>query len=260
MRTLSTMLLFMFLLSGCASRQLANKATVLATNDTTGLAAAGEMRFTYEVKEEFSTEYFGMVGFVLENNTNEWMTIDSITIISDSLQQSNINITGGGDIGTWFTSMNKVKQIEATNRQRLWGTISLIATVGAVSLKDKTASNIAAATALGSGAVLTLERYNAIRNQIDLMNYFPEDHLMRTPFRIPPGLGVDKWMVVNTQVRRVDVITPSLSVTVHFNGGKSRSYQLDFLKQFSSNPNPYAAKTYTGIWQRNSIRNVYKIK
>lgn len=238
-------LILALLISGCAKRQLENTAKEVGV----ATEIQGEdLRFTYEVKDEFSTEYFGMVGFVLENNTHQWMTVDSIAVTSDSVQRANIAIIGGDDVNTWFESMNKAKQIESINRQRLWGTITFVSALGGVLSKDEQLQRAAKFTAVTGGGLLTLERYNMIRNQIDLWEYFPEDHLMRTPYRIPPGLGVDKWMVINSQMIDKELPTTYLRLTVYLNGGIVKEYSLQLIK----------LSMYSGKWQKALLQRKFK--
>jgi hypothetical protein len=239
--------------TGCVSRQLANKAV-----DVTPDSLSSDIRFTYEMKPEFSTEYFGMVGFVLENTTNQWITIDSVEIDGEPQDRTNVIITGGNDINTWFTSMNKAKQIESINRQRLWGTISFISTLGVIASKNENVQTVAAMGALTGHTALTVERFSEFRRMIDLYDYFPEDHFMRTPFRIPPGLGVDKWMVVNSQVTDKERITSEMTVKVYINGGPAKQYTLEFIKNI--NKGDYAGKIYQGVWQKKTVMNRFNTK
>lgn len=235
------------LFDGCAKRQLDNTAKEVGVPTE---IQSGDLRFTYEVKDEFSTEYFGMVGFVLENNTNTWMTVDSIEVTSDSVQRSNIAIIGGEDVNTWFASMNKAKQIESINKQKLWGTISFVSALGGALSKDEQVKRAAKVTAVTGGVLMTLERYNMVKNQIDLLDYFPDDHLMRTPFRIPPGLGVDKWMVINSQVNDKNLVTRSVKLKMYFNDGTAREYTLDLI-------NVTRLLSYSDKWQQRLIRSKF---
>lgn len=236
-------IVFVLFLSGCASRQLANKAV-----DISSPVSTDEIRFSYEVKNEFSTEYFGMFGFVIENTTHQWLTVDSIEISGDRGEEENMVITGGGDLSVWFSSMNKEKQIESINRQRLWGTITFITSLGAAVSKDNDTRMTAALAAAGSTTMLTIERFNAVRGMLDLRDYFPEDHILRTPFRVPPGLGVDKWMVINSQVVSKDVLATRVKIKIYFNGGPSKEYSVEcFPKTPKSN---YVGMAYSGNWQR----------
>jgi hypothetical protein len=247
------MLSLVLLISGCASRHLANKAVDISSDTVTD-----DIRFTYEVKDEFSTEYFGMLGFVIENNTNQWMTVDSVEIEGSDLDKDNIALIGGNDINVWFSSMNKAKQIESVNRQRLWGTISFIATLGTITAKDNDVKAVSALTAVGSSTLLTLERFNNFRRYIDLASYFPEDHLLRTPFRIPPGLGVDKWMVVNSQVNDKNKIASGMTVKVYMNGGKGKEYAVEFIRNITKSN--YAGTVYGGNWQRQTVKKTFAPK
>lgn len=239
-----TFLILALFIGGCAKRQLENTAREISAPTE---MQSDDLRFTYEVKDEFSTEYFGMVGFVLENNTNKWMTVDSVELITDSIQQANIAIIGGEDVNTWFQSMNKQKQIESINKQRLWGTISFISALGGALSKDEQVKRAAKVTAVTGGVLMTLERYNMVKNQIDLLDYFPEDHLMRTPFRIPPGLGVDKWMVINSQVTDKNIPTMGIRLKIYSNGGKENDFYLQLIKPSS----------FTGNWQKKLLRTKY---
>jgi hypothetical protein len=240
-------------LCGCVSRQLANKAV-----DVTSDSTSADIRFTYEVKDEFSTEYFGMLGFVIENNTHQWITIDSVEVDAESGEKENMSITGGSDINTWFTSMNKAKQIESINKQRLWGTISFISTLGAVAAKNQETKQVAALGAIGSLTMLNIEQFNAIRRMIDLASYYPEDHLLRTPFRVPPGLGVDKWMVVNTQIAMNEKMVTQMKLKVYLNGGPPKEYVIEFLKNITKGT--YAGTVYSGNWQKKVVRKIFSPK
>lgn len=80
-----------------------------------------------------------------------------------------------------------------------------------------------------SGEMMTLERFNLLRNEMNLQNYFPEGHLLRTPFRVPPGLTVNKWMVINTQGKTKDQLIHGLNMRVIFDDKDERDYGLRFI-------------------------------
>ncbi len=235
--------------SGCVKRQLEKSAIEVKPEKT-----EKDIRFTYEVKNEYSTEYFGMAGFVLENVTNKWMTVDSIEITSDEEQKSNMSILGGSDINTWFISMSAAKRIESANKQMLWGTISFAAAIGGATSKNENVQQAAGLTSVSAGALLTLEQFNSFKNQLKLYEYFPEDHLLRTPFRIPPGLGVDKWMVINSQVSSNDKLVTNLKLKLYFNGSESKEY---FIELINDKQKDYY---YSGKWQKNLIKRLFKDK
>ncbi len=235
-----TLLILALLASGCATRRLDNLAYEVGVT-----MPSDDIRFSYEVKQEFSTQYFGMVNCVFENFTNEWVTVDSIEITSDSVNSANIAVTGGEDLDTWFESMDKAKQIESANKQMLWGTIAAAAAVGAEVSKDERVKRAAAVAAITGGTIMTLERFNMFRNELRLLtDYFPDHHLMRTPFRIPPGLGVDKWIVINTQISDKYLVTRTLKLKIYYSGKNSREYSLILIN----------GGTYPGGWQSNAAK------
>jgi hypothetical protein len=238
-------LLSLVLMTGCASTQLSNFAVERDTSSTNN-----NLRLTYEIKQEYSTEYFGMVGFAIQNPTNAWIQVDSILLeVAPNDDPENIIVTGGEDLTTWFQSMNNEKLVESYNRRAVWGTISLGATLGGALSKDENVKKGAGLVSEFSGEMMTLERFNLLRNEMNLQNYFPEDHLLRTPFRIPPGLTVNKWMVINSQVKTEDQLVHGLKMRVYFQDNDERNYDLQFVGSLSG---------YTGSWQGNLVRRLYR--
>jgi|GEM_PF-5497278 len=250
--------------AGCASTQLSNVAS--RTNEggnnseqQTEISQANDIiTLSYEIKQEYSTKYFGMVDFAIKNKTNNWLEVDSIalSVLPDSSvtppvnnDEDNIIITGGNDLDVWFNSMSEEKNVESINRQLFWGTLSLGAEIGSeLSNKRSTKEGFRALSNM-SGEALTLERYNMIKNQVNLENYFPQNHLLNVPFRIPPGLTVDKWMVINSQVKSNDEVVTGLKMKLYFLGGEVREYKIKFIK------NVYK---YSGEWQHFVVTKKYQ--
>jgi hypothetical protein len=232
----SILLVLFLLVAGCASTQYSTRAV-----ETDNFASDTNVRVSYEVKQEYSTEYFGMVNVAFYNPTHAWIQVDSILLEADSKDDpDNIIITGGEDLQTWFQSMNNEKLVESYNRQAVWGTISLGAAMGGALSNNQEMKAGARAVGEFSRQMMTLERFNTMRDEINLSDYFPEDHLLRTPFRIPPGLTVHKWMVINSQVKSADELVHGLKMKAYYRENTERNYDLVFIAGLSE---------YTGAWQ-----------
>ncbi len=250
--------------AGCASTQLSNVASRTDQGNSnseqqTEVTRANDIiTLSYEIKQEYSTKFFGMVDFAIKNRTSHWLEVDSISIsaITDSSSntsadsdQGNIIITGGQDLDVWFKSMSEEKNVESINRQLFWGSLSLGAEIGSELSRQRQAKESARALSNMSGEMMMLERNNMINNQINIDNYFPEDHLLNVPFRIPPGLTADKWMVINSQVKASNEVVTGLKMKLFFQNGKTREYDIQLIKNLYS---------YTGVWQYYLIRSKYQ--
>ncbi len=241
----SYFLLSFLLFAGCASTQYSTRAV---ETDTT--VSGNAVRLTYEMKQEYSTEYFGMVNVALYNPTSSWIQVDSIMLDAVSSDDpDNMIITGGDDLATWFQSMNNEKLVESYNRQAVWGTISLGAAVGGALSQNEGVKGAAKSVSEFGHEMMTLEKFNMMRDQINLSNYFPEDHLLRTPFRIPPGLTVQKWMVINSQVKSRDQVVHGLKMKLYFDGNDEKNYDLVFIGGLAG---------YSGTWQDELVRATFR--
>ncbi|HVN48032.1 MAG TPA: hypothetical protein VMU30_04340 [Bacteroidota bacterium] len=247
-------LLSAVLFAGCATSQLENIGVETNNSDV-----VNSIVLSYDVKQEYSTKYFGMINFALENKTNNWLQVDSIELlplVDSSItpvlnnDPDNIDITGGENLDIWFKAMSLEKQVESTNRQMVWGSISLGAHIGGMLSNDNNVKNTAAALGTISHEMMTMEKYNLMREQNNLSNYYPEDHLFRTPFRIPPGLTVNKWIVINSQIKSPDEPFAGMRMKMYFQDKIEKEYELRFIPDVT---------TYSGTWQHTLIHNTYQV-
>jgi len=142
----------------------------------------------------YSTAYLGLVEVTFENRTSVWKQVDQVAVDFGSLiKDESVTIAPAADIDAWeraitirgaIVSTNFATGIEAlgirpVDRLNVWIGQHHPAAVGA------SAAAVPAATSTEASTVATPPSY-------------PDQHLLTTPFRVPPGMFTKRWILLST--------------------------------------------------------------
>jgi hypothetical protein len=184
---------------------------ILLLQSPTLLFAAKVDKPTLELTAKFnpslSSEYFGFVGFDIENNTRDWQHVVSVDLVfSNPVHDDITKIVSGKQLQAWGEA--------TTHRQAVrdfWWNVALggIATLGSIAVTSHDADVRAAGAVAGIGSITSLgvRELSKRTSEINFAAILPETHLLAGDFHVPPRMTVQKWVLFYT---RHDETTPML--------------------------------------------------
>ena len=147
----------------------------------------------------YSTSYLGLVEVTFENRTAVWKQVDRVTLdFGSPAKNQSIAIASADDIDTWERAIT-IRVI--TQRRPLAATAVEALGVDAGDTLGSWAQHHqrAAAPAVVSGAPASAPpATDAPASAVATTPPYPEQHLLTTPFRIPPGLFTKRWILLST--------------------------------------------------------------
>ncbi len=179
----------------CAFATVANGSygvPVDAANRPQATAAPPPLLVSASEASSYSTAYLGLVEVTFENRTSVWKQVERVTLdFGSATKNQSVTIASGDDIDAWERAI--------TLRNALVPTIPPITGIEAVGALDKLGSWIghrraAAATPTTGPAAAGVPEASAAPTPPS----YPEQHLLTTPFRIPPGLFAKRWILLST--------------------------------------------------------------
>ena len=232
-----------------------------AIEATTGSAVINEGKMSSgliisgEEAETASTDYFGTLEFVFRNPTEEWIRVKKIKLSFGNEEiDKNIFIPVGDDLYNWQKAYLKEIEINNVNRNRFLATTAFLS--GAVSIaannnKTRDVANVALITSIAATALNDIN-YSGKVEGIEKTIY-PEDHLLAGNFGIPPGMFVNKFIVINSKNNSKIGYLYQVKITVEMENGTTDTFILPFRK------NPYKGRgeiTNKSNWQKDVLREV----
>jgi len=188
----------------------------------------GQEKIDYKISlntnlnDYLSSEYFGLIDFTFENKSNNWITIKDLKISSGFPEaDSNLKLIIGEDLNIWFESTLKQKEIEERNKTNV-----RLAMVGLGLLMQVAHDDYvkAGGWALMTGAVVSqgISNYN-MNNGFNTGVQLPEKHLLNSDIKIPPGLSVSRWILLNTDNVSTKIFIRNL--LLNFKDDKGNNYK-----------------------------------
>jgi hypothetical protein len=223
MRTVS-LLICMYLLHGCAGMH----KEVMATNASEG--AASPLRISAEVNNRLSSEYFGMLEFTIENTTDQWIEIDRFIVDAGKAQNRHILFTLGKDFETWSRAILARNKIEDFNTAMAFG--SIIAGAAVVSSNTSSDSLSDASRIVGGMTVASLgiEGISTLRDSAEGMGIIPEGHLLQEHIRVPPGLFVNAWLLMNTAHHEHNLPITEIYLEAYYHDGGTETFKIPLFR------------------------------
>lgn len=151
-----------------------------AANRPQATAAPPALLISATEVTSYSTAYLGLVEVTFENRTSVWKQVDHVSLdFGSAAKDQSVTIASGDDIDAWeraITIRNALLQ-QAT---------APLAGIEAVGAHDKLGAWVGGLhPSPDASAVPTPPSY-------------PDQHLLTTPFRVPPGLFTKRWILFST--------------------------------------------------------------
>jgi hypothetical protein len=165
-----------------------------AANRPRATAAPPPLLVSASEAASYSTAYLGLVEVTFENHTPVWKQVDRVTLdFGSPAQNKSVTIPSGDDIDAWARAI--------TIRTSLQG-ISPVTAIEALGFRpvnrlgawmDQHSRPAAARDAAG-----VLTNVDSQASAAPTPPSYPDQHLLTTPFRIPPGLFTKRWILLST--------------------------------------------------------------
>ena len=243
---IATIVISLFLI-GCAQLHKETPTKLVESDKDDGR----RLVITTELNESLSSEHFGMMEFVLENRTEDWLEIENIELlIENKTIRRSVRFTRGEEFSIWNKAVSKKISVENYNKSLLYG--SLLGVAGGLSATNnnsnaKDLGKILGVATLGS---LTVDEVSQLRKRVEGVDLFPGGNLLNPNKKIPPDLFVESWLLINTRNHDSSPLFSEFKLKITYSDKASEVYLVPiFVKK---------SKAESSVWQ-NTIANREKI-
>jgi len=171
-----------------------------AANRPQAAAATPALMVSASEAPSYSTTYLGLVEVTFENRTAVWKQVDRVSVdFGSPAKNQSITIASGDDIDAWERAI-ALRGIGQGIYVGLGGYVQTAIESSGVGLVDRLASLIgqhhqAGAAGVAAGAPAAA---GAPPSALPTPPSYPDQHLLTTPFRVPPGLFAKRWILLAT--------------------------------------------------------------
>jgi hypothetical protein len=181
------------------------------------------------LNSDLSSEYFGYFDVTLENKSDKWLTISKVRVtFQDSFQNENIRFVTGPQFGLWQSAMKKIIAIDQQNKETALATVAALGYGLAALSGNKTLQAVGTTATVGAVGAYGISQYNRRIDSLENTKMFPENHLLGDSIRIPPGLFVDRWLLVNSRSHDQMAYVTTLNIEMESTDGALRKLVLTF--------------------------------
>jgi hypothetical protein len=190
-------------LGGCATVEADHIGVQLNGPNSGNKTTGAGLVISGEENTSFSSPYFGAILFNFANTTGEWIDVRNVGLtFGDQKTDDSVYLVSRTALGDW---LHMVVEKEAMDRAKDEAALS------ALGLLSVTAAGVGAATGsrrgmaaaglgLASASLFAdLARWLDSARVANNVRFVQSQHLLAGDFRVPPGMSVDRFLVVNTK-------------------------------------------------------------
>jgi len=175
---------------GCATTDAVPYGVpVDAANRPQAAAAPPALLVSASEVSTYSSRYLGLVEVTFENPTSVWKQVDHVTLdFGSPAKNQSVTIASGDDIDAWARAITMRIALQNPNAPTTGIDALPLDKLGAwVDHHAPAPAAAPAAVPAGPGA-----------SPVPPPPSYPDQHLLTTPFRIPPGLFTKRWILLAT--------------------------------------------------------------
>jgi hypothetical protein len=192
-RGLATIVALACLAGGCGTVGDATYGVpVDAANRPQPVAAPPPLLVSAGEAATYSTTYMGLVEVTFENRTSAWKQVDHVTVdFGSPAKNQSVTIAAADDVDVWeraITMRTALQPIGATTAIEALG-IRPVDKLGFWIGPYRPAAEAVAAAGIPA---------DAQASAVPPKPSYPDQYLLTTPFRIPPGLFTKRWILLST--------------------------------------------------------------
>jgi hypothetical protein len=215
------------------------------------LSAVSKPKPEIDLKSKFndslSSEYFGFVGFDIQNNTKEWQHVTEVSVsYPDSVYEQTTYVVAGKQLQAWNEAMSHKQAVKD-----FWWGVALggIAAIGGAAAGMSRDPNVQAAgviAASGALATASTKGLGRVVNSLRFAALVPESHLLGGDFYIPPEMMTQKWILFYTKHDEKTPMLRRVKITLTMEDKKTREFPVELLSLDRNTTPPWQSS----IWKR----------
>ncbi len=228
---------------GCATVQKKYVSVTLdPKTDSISSGRASDLKFSCDLVPDLSSENFAYFDFNIQNSSGQWHRISNLKIsFPDSSQNANISLVLGAEFDAWYKAQMKKMNIDGLNRAMGSALVAGVG-IGLTNLSsNKDVQNIGSILTLGTIAKVGLEAAGTVLDSAKRTTLIPENHLMKEPLLVPPGLFSDRWLLLCSKNLDSSEYATEFYLEYKLEDGRQEKQKIQFRQKYTI-PNP--------IWQR----------
>ncbi len=194
------------------------------------------LRISTQIDDELSSRNFGMINFIFENVTEDWIRIEKVYFKFDHSEiNENVRFVSGNQLNYFLSAvneMNREKAMVAAQNRAAWAAVATgVAAASSSSKNNYSGVNIITGAAFGAALSMNISQFEN-SNKKDNEKLFPAGHLYHKDFVVPPGLYSKKWILLNTKKHKKIGRLRKALLTYVTSKGKKETVEVD-LKGYS---------------------------
>lgn len=237
------------MLSGCANVHKQHQASPVTKMDINPITISAE------INNDLSSEYFGMIEFTFENNTDKWITIKDTTIDIPNQEVKNSTIfILGEELNMWARATAQLNKISKYNERLAYDSILAASSLVDAVSDDETVKGVAAGVAMVTLLSMTANDLVNQQKAAEWHNYLPDNYVLLKNKKVPPGLFANYWLLLNTTDHDKNALLDTLIVNLTLVDDENISYKVPL---FSNGINSVQYSWQRDV-QRNEINKRYR--
>jgi hypothetical protein len=185
---------------------------------------------------ELSSTYFGFIKFSFVNKSSQWLRIERVGLeFGHEELDANVYVPAGIDLRDWARAAESRLARQRANEAVV---ASSLAMLGAAAMLSGSRSGVVGGGALAIGSATYLGVRELSKNVTDANRpeLFPSEHVLGGAFSVPPGMSVQKWVLLYTaEPMRLPFIS-TLLVSIAEPGGAEQQFKLQFRNPLVGSP------------------------
>jgi len=179
--------------------------------------AEEDLKIEVSYRESHSTKYFGVIDFVFNSNTQDWIYIKRVKLDFGKEEINKIvKFTSGAEYQAWAQGIHNRK----TKTKKIFAGIGMVLGMAAATSNNSDTRSAGVLTAIGSASALSASDFNSKYETIDRSLIFPPGHLFSGEIIIPPGLLMHRFIVINTSRHKEIGFLKTFNLELEFKNGK----------------------------------------
>ena len=214
------------LVSGCASVE----KNIAATQES---GKQSRLKVSAELNNDLSSEYFGMIEFSFENQTNKWIEINDVIVdVNDEMLRKSSKFTSGNELAAWSKAISARNRIESYNKAIAYSAIIGLASATAVSSSSNNTRGAATGVAVAGLTSLTVEQFIKYKNEAEGGAIYPSGHILNSNLLVPPELFSQYWLLINTTDHETNKLLNKISMTINYKDGESEKFSFNLFSSY----------------------------
>lgn len=159
--------------------------------------------------------HFAMFIFDFINISNKWLSFENMEVKFGGKKQNNeVNIVTGNKLVAWLEASGFQTRPAPKKKNMLYDILERVDNAGILSSAEKIGLLPKSSAIPASSIAEISKKYGS--------DIFPDGHLLKEGFLVPPDYSISKWMLVNTENNNNHSYIRNVMLVYNVQGEKSR--------------------------------------